>query len=513
MEANLCEVCQVPAKQSCSSCHASFYCSKECQKKAWKLHKASCIPYVIEIHPVYGRYCVATRDIKPGEIIMREVPVAVGPKNMSIPLCLGCHRTVTGAYTCSKCNFPLCSPSCENSIFHETECKVLSKAKKLTYVMDTTQPDPAYECILPLRCLLTKYTDPKKWKMITVLQDSMEFMDADWKQRVELNIINYLKNCMNFKGVETDEIYRICGILTTNSFETNHNGQSVEGVFPKVAMMAHDCSPNTENIYDRTMRATVRSTVFIPKGASITTAYTSLVTNTLGRRRSLLKSKFFECTCRRCADPTELGTHYSTLVCSQCGGNVLSTDPMNFDAVWACQDCGSTVMGKEVEQTTGTLIKIFYDRDRSQIRPLENLIEFCSQKVHPSHQVPLEAKFAWIKFCGNHPEYRYKDISKDLLLRKISYCKDLLQMADAIFPGRNQYRGYFLYELFATLKTVGKRLHDFGETNNKSAQDYLSEAESILQEVKEIFCFENEMQDRGLENKLEILSKELDSLP
>ncbi|XP_068215548.1 SET domain-containing protein SmydA-8-like [Palaemon carinicauda] len=348
MEFNMCEVCQLPAKQSCSSCHASFYCSKECQKKAWKRHKGSCMLYVIEVHPVYGRYCVATRDIKPGEIIMKEAPVVVGPRSMMTPLCLGCHRTVTGDYACSKCNFPLCSSICENSIFHETECKVLSKAKKLTYKMDATQIDPAYECILPLRCLLTKYVDPKKWKLICSLQDSIEFVTAEWKQKVDISIISYLKNYMNFKGVETAEIYRICGILSTNSFETKHNGQSVEGVFPKLAMMAHDCSPNTETVYDRTMKGTVRSTVFIPKGASITTTYANLILNTMPRRWNLLRAKYFECTCRRCSDPTEFGTHYSTLICSQCRGHVLSSDPMKFDALWVCQDCSHTVTGKEV---------------------------------------------------------------------------------------------------------------------------------------------------------------------
>ncbi|KAI9009079.1 hypothetical protein DFJ74DRAFT_686761 [Hyaloraphidium curvatum] len=28
--------------QQCSRCHATWYCSRECQKEAWKLHKDRC---------------------------------------------------------------------------------------------------------------------------------------------------------------------------------------------------------------------------------------------------------------------------------------------------------------------------------------------------------------------------------------------------------------------------------------------------------------------------------------
>ncbi|CAB4421641.1 unnamed protein product [Rhizophagus irregularis] len=39
---NICNVCQKPSTTKCSKCHQTYYCSKECQKKDWKLHKKSC---------------------------------------------------------------------------------------------------------------------------------------------------------------------------------------------------------------------------------------------------------------------------------------------------------------------------------------------------------------------------------------------------------------------------------------------------------------------------------------
>jgi hypothetical protein len=39
---NICNVCQKSSTTKCSKCHQTYYCSKECQKKDWKIHKKSC---------------------------------------------------------------------------------------------------------------------------------------------------------------------------------------------------------------------------------------------------------------------------------------------------------------------------------------------------------------------------------------------------------------------------------------------------------------------------------------
>ena len=41
------------------------------------------------------RYLVATRDIRAGEILFEEVPLAVGPNAISTPQCILCHCKVS----------------------------------------------------------------------------------------------------------------------------------------------------------------------------------------------------------------------------------------------------------------------------------------------------------------------------------------------------------------------------------------------------------------------------------
>ena len=80
----------------------------------------------------------------------------------------------------------------------------------------------------------------------------------------------------------------------------------------------------------------VRAATKISKGCEITTTYTLTLNGTMYRRKHLLDSKYFLCTCRRCSDPTELGTHFSTVLCQQCKkGYVTVVDPFK-DAV--CND-------------------------------------------------------------------------------------------------------------------------------------------------------------------------------
>lgn len=132
----------------------------------------------------------AIRDIKCGEVILRERPLVVGPKIISTPICLGCNRslspqdivvpakdrkskpqTVRNYLKCSKCKWPLCSVSCEKSSAHTAECALMTEKKfqcSIDYnVDDENKKESAYCAILPLRCLLLSTTDPNGYAFVS----------------------------------------------------------------------------------------------------------------------------------------------------------------------------------------------------------------------------------------------------------------------------------------------------------------------------------------------------------
>merc|ERR1711923_17945 len=106
--------------------------------------------------------------------------------------------------------------------------------------------------------------------------------------------------------------------------------------------MNSSCSPNTQYSIDGGWVCRVRATRTIRKGEEICDTYTATLCNTLYRRRSLKAAKYFDCACARCSDPTELGSHFSSLVCQlvSCGGLMLSTNSLDREATWRCGECG-----------------------------------------------------------------------------------------------------------------------------------------------------------------------------
>lgn len=85
-----CSVCEEVSKSRCSGCNQVFYCSTDHQRKDWKNHKPKCSPMRVSHNDKIGRYFVATRNIKPGEIVLRESPLVVGPSQSTPPVCVGC---------------------------------------------------------------------------------------------------------------------------------------------------------------------------------------------------------------------------------------------------------------------------------------------------------------------------------------------------------------------------------------------------------------------------------------
>ena len=88
----------------------------------------------------------------------------------------------------------------------------------------------------------------------------------------------------------------------------------------------------------------------IKSGEVIYHSYSQLLVPTNLRRLLLLMGKHFGCACRRCTDPSELGSLASGVSCKECdgGGVVLPECPIDIHSAWRCGKCGATLPGMEV---------------------------------------------------------------------------------------------------------------------------------------------------------------------
>jgi hypothetical protein len=78
-----------------------------------------------------GRHLIATRDIKVGEVILKEEPLVAGPSQVTAPVCLGCYRLLTQECVCAcvDCGWPMCCEECAHTPAHRAECDI-TKFKK-----------------------------------------------------------------------------------------------------------------------------------------------------------------------------------------------------------------------------------------------------------------------------------------------------------------------------------------------------------------------------------------------
>lgn len=132
-----------------------------------------------------GRHLVATRDLKPGDVIISENPLVYGPKQVSAPLCLGCHAPAPRA-RCPRCLWPLCSSACSHAV---AECAALAgSCAPLEFGDNMEEPHYAYECITVLRCVVLQCLNPRRWRLITD-------MEAHEAERKDTDIYQVIHTC------------------------------------------------------------------------------------------------------------------------------------------------------------------------------------------------------------------------------------------------------------------------------------------------------------------------------
>ncbi|XP_076045910.1 SET domain-containing protein SmydA-8-like isoform X2 [Oratosquilla oratoria] len=475
----------------------------------WRLDPCFPAPANVKI-----MYLVSTRDIKAGEVIMKDLPLVLGPKQRTLPVCLGCHKTLRGCevFNCTGCKFPLCAPSCQTSKYHKSECEVLAKSKGRLTIANFDNPSPAYECVAPLRCLLTQKTDPKKWETLKTMQShAEEIRKTELYQVNQNNTEKFLRIFLGCEDLDADVIHEMCGILLTNAFDVVHNGTRVRALYYLPAMMAHDCKPNTKHVIDDDLTMTVRATVAIPKNEAITATYTQTLWHTISRRQHLKATKFFLCSCARCRDPTELGTNLSTILCSECQeGHITSVDPMDLESDWRCAKCQFVISSKALRWGDNALFKELRDMEQGVALTLEQFLQRYKGALHKNHRFFIEAKYALVKYYGNYPDYKYYELTETQLQNKVEWCKELLKLADVIDPGKSLLRGTLLFELQAGVTALAKYRLSNDIITQEKAQEAMKEAVEYLREGSEILKHEPEMEKGGLAQRLKTLAQELD---
>lgn len=160
------------------------------------------------------RYVVATRDLKPGELLLLERPVVVGPYWDSQLCCLGCYNE--SQRTCNLCKV---APLCKNCNGHDTlECEFMR-----TSGIDQKFMVDHFDMVTPLRCLILGRDMIRRNTFEAMMAMESHCNErrgtAIWQLHQQKVILPLQRS--GFLTADEDEAFlqRICGILDVNTFE------------------------------------------------------------------------------------------------------------------------------------------------------------------------------------------------------------------------------------------------------------------------------------------------------
>jgi len=268
------------------------------------------------------------------------------------------------------------------------------------------------------------------------------------------NVNKYLKICgQEFSDEDVD---RAVGLLWTNSFACASGGG--QAIFPTFSFASHSCQPNCAHSVFPNKTLALQAKDTIKAGEEFTISYISTLQGLLKRRAKLRDKWFFECSCARCKDPLEGGSHASTLLCQVCktpDAFVTSSNSLDPKAHWNCSKCPQKLQPEDINKVENRIAETMQTLSPSSMAEFESFLEDASLEVHPSHYLMLLLKRHLIGL------YNVCLMSLDLedLERVESYCKCVDDSYQIIDPGYQKDRGSVLRIMCEVKKIIAKKRH------------------------------------------------------
>ncbi|EDV37528.1 uncharacterized protein Dana_GF13486 [Drosophila ananassae] len=494
MSPNPCHVCQEPTKTKCSNCNQVSYCSVQHQKQDWKAHKTNCHPFKIAHSEQLGRHLVATRTIKPYEIILREAPLVRGPAQISAPVCMGCLNSIEAEdhIDCEQCGWPLCGPECKSLEEHQAECKLTKDRGQKVNVNEFNGPHPLYTCVSTVRCLLIGETSPEKAAKFQELEslESTRRGSNQWKADLA-SIGQFIPKFFKTQKFTEEQIMRAVGALQINGHEIPTSDPPHVGVFYTASFTENSCLPNLAKSFNKNGHCILWAPQEIKKNAHLSICYSDAMWGTADRQRHLMQTKLFKCACARCADVTELDTFYSALKCEdrQCGGLMLPSKSDEWNGSWRCRECHKQVQKHYVEGILERAGKDIQSMEKTAENGLKYLKHY-EKWLPPQHFHMSEIKILLVQLLAKDQQ-ELMVVSDEKLQLKLKFAEELVQLYEKIAPCEVRTLGTLCFELHSAIAEQTRRVALETSLSPKERLDeslhYVDKCVNYLQYESDIF--------------------------
>ncbi|KAL7305327.1 hypothetical protein TKK_0002457 [Trichogramma kaykai] len=313
----------------------------------------------------YGRYVQASRDIRPGEIVVVERGyVTFAKRDKAYLICSHCLESAWAAVACPDCSIVVyCSESCRREAYdryHSEECPILPYVR--CFDCDEIELET---CMLALRSFIIAVKEEGWTRVAQQVQSideqrdkyeegefpsepflsrsfrsmySLSYLDnidddyGDTHDRMLADLIERKTNLLHINEDEVDGfenkeeranfvrnlLKKLRKIININSFqfqdssckcedfqECTSSCDTVRGaiVLPYSSLLNHSCYPNVERTFARPGKIVLFSTRPIERGEQLYDSYGPVVGIDRQERQDYLRDYFgFTCECRACRE-------------------------------------------------------------------------------------------------------------------------------------------------------------------------------------------------------------------
>jgi hypothetical protein len=260
-----------------------------------------------------GRHAVSIGNLPRGSVVLRETPTA-GPiirERFAKDICASCLAfTVAVQLQCSVCGLTAyCSNRCKalHTSVHSMECRLVALLPKLSREL----------CVdldlmrLAVRVVLCReLNEPAKVEFMTIqsLETHRDSFPVDWLKAVSNACESVVKAANNLAiknapNMLVSVLLDICCKINVNSygFRDDSNMDFAVALVPVIGTTVnHSCAPNCA-FNSQGPALELRALRDIQEGEELFVSYIDLYQSRQQRQAELKATKFFLCTCARCA--------------------------------------------------------------------------------------------------------------------------------------------------------------------------------------------------------------------
>jgi len=468
--------------QRCVKCKAVVLC-KYCLPRHY--HFGRCLPWTTREVSGQGKCLVATRSIKPLEVVIEDSAVVTVPVGKMS--CVGCGRGVNCAYSCSFCLLPLCGSGCPRGDIHKIECPSLEKCVSEPLTL-SGKNHPIFSAVGCIRFLQMKHKEPENYLKLISLDPQIERIKTDNRaSKLLCDIKEQLKH-LDYKEEDIDHAYGLLKLYGYNLPDVPDG--KVRSIFPVQSLLNHSCLPNLQYIEKEGGRKIVlQSTTKIEKGELLTVRFTPFLQGRISLTKWLNEQRYISCKCPRCIDGTELGTFTSSALCDQpeCrerGGLLLPLDPVNRSE-WICSSCQTIMSQVKVEEIEEKYITKFRELPQGDLNEYYRFLNELGDRFHASHHLVMRMAHFLVLLQGK----RLESLSRERIETQSVLCDKLLVYVSRLDPGATQTRAKLLLEKNKADLNLAKLDCEAGRINRKVFMAKIKEGVRVEVNAKKILYF------------------------